>query len=352
MTNKEKYKKAFDVLASSEQLSLEVNRMKNNRVKKSSVRKVAAVFAVCMVLAGTGTGVYAAVKHFGILDFSNTGIVEVPQEAQEQIQKEPEVVQEKNDTIYECSVKEALCDSETIMLVYEVRAKESNKYLFIPEDALPEDSMRNWGYSSDMTAQEYATQNGLTIVNIGGGITNRDDLGIAEASMDFISVSDDIMDVFIRCGVTESSKTREIGVVATGRLVDSEDVMRLESTFELQDMSSTTVVRYACSEDTNEDSFYQIERAEVIQTDLGTYVDVYYSNDNGDNPEDGLTFRVIDPSGTEYPFLGGSGVEYLGENHYKERCIIGKSEIGETLNIQAFDCFEKTVYGVTQLNKE
>lgn len=349
MTNKERYKKAFDVLVSSEPICLEVKEMKQKKNKTIMAKKAAAAVVLCLALASAGMGVYAAAKYFGILDFSDRTAMEIPEEAKEQIQKDIEAVHKINDTIYECSVKEALCDSETIMLVYEVRAKEAEKYLFVPEDALPQDSIRNWGYEEDKTAQEYAAEKNLTMVNIGGGIINRDELGIAEISMDFISVEDDVMNIFMRCGVTETTKTREVNVVATGRLSDSEDVMRLESTFELQDMSTTTVLHYVCSEEVSGNDFYQIEKAEVIQTDLGTYVDVYYTNDNGENPDDGLCFRVVDQSGKKYQFMGGSGVEYLGGNHYKERCTLGKVEIGDELYIEAFDCFEKNVYGVTKL---
>lgn len=125
--------------------------------------------------------------------------------------------------------------------------------------------------------------------------------------------------------------------------------MRLESSFELQDMSTTTTNTYVCGEETSDEGFFKIEKAEVIQTDLGTYVDVFYINENGQNPEDGLTFRIVDQSGNEYKSLGGSGIEWIDGNHYKQRYILTKSEIGDILRIKAFDCFEKNVYGITEL---
>lgn len=170
MTNKEKYKKAFAVLAASEKISLEVDQMKNKKQKSNYKKSIVAAIAVLVVVTAAGSGVYAAARHWGILDFADRTAMDVPEKAVSQIQTEIETAQETNDTIFQCTVKEALCDSQTIMVVYEVAAKEADQYLFVPEDALPEDRMSNWSNVSDMTAQEYATAKGLTIVNIGGEI--------------------------------------------------------------------------------------------------------------------------------------------------------------------------------------
>ena len=347
MTNKERYKKVFDVLASSEQISLEVNQVKKTRNKKYSMKNVAVAVVICIALLGAGTAVYAAVNYFGILNFTNSRTYkEVPEEAVSQIQTNIETTQGDNDTIFNCTVKEALCDSQSITLVYEVSAIDRDKYLFIPEDAIPEDLMSDWSSITDKTAQEYASENNLTIVNICGGIMNSEDLGIAGSSMDFLSDGNDVMDIYTYCGIRESAKTMNIDFVATGRVSNSEDVMRLESSFELKDMSTTTTDTYVCGEETSEEGFFKVEKAEVIQTDLGTYVDVFYINENGQNPEDGLTFRIVDQLGNKYVC---SGVDWIEGNHYKERCILNKSEIGDILSIEAFDCYEKNVYGVTKL---
>lgn len=348
MTNKEKYKKAFNVLASSEPISLEVNAMKNKKRKLSG--NIAAAVAICVLLAGGGTGVYAAAKYLGVKDFADRSGMKLPETATEEIQKDIDVTQSENNTIFESSVKEALCDSESIMLVYEVHAKEANQYLFVPEDALPTDSVQDIGYAEDKSIGDYAAEKNLTIVYIGGGISNRDELGIAEASMDFVSAGDDVMDVFVHCGVTETAQTRDVNVVATGRIDGQEDVMSLESTFQLQDMSTTTTTEYACGENMSQGDFYEIQKAQVVQTDIGTYVDIYYRNDRLGNPDDGLTFSVVDRDGNELQSMGGSGEEVVDNDDCKIRCMLEKCEIGETLYIKAFDCNEKNVYGIFELH--
>ena len=352
MTNKEKYKKAFDVLAASETISLEVDQMKNKKQKSNYKKSIVAAIAVLVVVTAAGSGVYAAARHWGILDFADRTVMDVPEEAVPQIQTEIETAQETNDTIFQCTVKEALCDSQTITVVYEVAAKETGKYLFVPEDALHEDPMGNWSNVSDMTAQEYAAQKGLTIVNIGGGIRNTEELGIAVQSIDFLSVSDDVMDICVTCGKAEEGASMNVTMVATAHVSGSEEVMRLQSDFVLQDMSTTTSTTYLCSENASGEQFFTIEKAEVIQTELGTYVDIYYTNTKADDPEDGLSFRIVDQARKAYKSMGGSGVKCVETGHYSQRCMLNKCEIGETLYVEAFDCLGKEVYGVTELLRE
>lgn len=352
MTNKEKYKKAFDVLAASEKLSLEGMQMNGKKEKRNWARKLAAAAAALAVIVMAGTGVHAAMRYWGILNFTDDLVYDVPEEAVSQIQTEVETTPKKNDTAFECTVREALRDSQTITIVYEVAAKEAGQYLLVPTDALPEDQMMNWSDAAGLTAQEYAAKKGLTIVNVGGGIMNSEELGIDSQALDFRSVSDDVMDVFVTCGISGERKSVDVELVATALVAGEEEVLRMEQSFTLQDLSMTTTAVYFGNVENFAESYFAIERAEVIQTDLGTYVDVYYSDEKGIDPENGLTFRIVDQSGKEYDSTGGSGVETLGGDRYKQRCMLNKCEIGDSLCIEAFDCYEKDVYGVMELSRK
>lgn len=352
MTNKEKYKKAFDVLAASEKLSLEGMQMNSKKEHRNWARKLAAAAAALVVIVAAGTGVHAAMRYWGILNFTDHLAYDVPEEAVSQIQMEVETTPKKNDTAFDFTVREALRDSQTITIVYEVAAKETGQYLLVPTDALPEDQMSNWSDASDLTAQEYAAKKGLTIVNVGGGIMNSEELGIDSQALDFRSVSDDVMDVFVTCGISGEGTSVDVDLVATARVAGEEEVLRMEQSFTLQDLSTTTTAVYFGNAGNFAESYFAIERAEVIQTDLGTYVDVYYSDEKGIDPENGLTFRIVDESGKEYDSNGGSGVETLGGDRYKQRCMLNKCEIGDSLYIEAFDCYEKDVYGVAALTQQ
>ena len=59
MTNKEKYKQAFSVLHTSENFSLEVEKM-TIRNKKRTRKAIAAAVAACFILVGGSTTAYAA----------------------------------------------------------------------------------------------------------------------------------------------------------------------------------------------------------------------------------------------------------------------------------------------------
>jgi len=347
MKNKEKYKKVFNVLATSEQLHLEVDMITNKKSKTNRMKYVAAVVAICVILVGAGTGVYAAMTHFGIVDFRNRFASSVPEEAKQQIQTDIEMNQDENDTIFEMTLLESLCDSETITLVYEVSAKETGKYLFVPEDAFPEDDMCNWSDIENISAKDYAAQNNLTIVNIGGGIENREELEIVDASMDFRSVKDDVMDVYVRCNVENSTNMMEVDAVATGIILGNQDVMRLVSHFELQDLSTTEKTLYTNIVEADSNAFYRIEKVEVIQTDLGTYVDIYYIN-NEEDDDMSLSFHVMDDEGNIIEMAGGRASNLEG-NHYKERQIFDKTEFGDSISLEAYDWDEKNIYGTIKI---
>lgn len=329
-------------------------KKKEKRPGHAGFSKATAAAAALAVLVGAGGIVYAAGRYFGILDFSDELPESVPAEAVELIQSEIELTkqEEENDTIINCEVREALCDSQTITIVYEVSAKETGKYLFVPTDALPEDNMSNWSSVAGKTAEEYAAEKNLTIVNIGGGIMNSEELGIAATSMDFRSVSDDIMDIYVRAGKANDAKSIDVDLVATAVKQGDESAMRNNIHFTLQDLSTTTKTLYYSKAEKPVDAAYEIQRAEVIQTDLGTYVDVYYRNEKANDPEDGLTFRVLDQSGNAYITVGGSGVEWQEDDTYKQRIILNKCEMTEEIALEAYDCYEKTVYGVETLEKE
>ncbi|MFU0826729.1 MAG: hypothetical protein ACFWTJ_04195 [Lachnoclostridium sp.] len=66
-----------------------------------------------------------------------------------------------------------------------------------------------------------------------------------------------------------------IDFVATGRISNSNDVMRLESSFELQDMSTTTINTYVCGEESSEEGFFKIEKADTDMAHIVSTVSVF-----------------------------------------------------------------------------
>lgn len=89
---------------------------------------------------------------------------------------------------------------------------------------------------------------------------NRDELGIAVETLDFISVSDDVMDVYVTCGITEEKKSINVDFTATARISEDEEIMRLNSSFVLQDMSTTTSSTYLCNDENQNELFSGLKK--------------------------------------------------------------------------------------------
>ena len=125
----------------------------------------------------------------------------------------------------------------------------------------------------------------------------------------------------------------------------------------LQDVGTTKTIHYeaeAGPQKTNsgEGLFFKIQRADVIQTDLGTYVDIYFTDENmtlGGEDND-LEFRIVDSAGKAVDSFGGSGVKADGDG-YRTRIMLNKINPGEELNIEAYSIDSGSRYGLFKFKK-
>ena len=320
------------------------------RVKHYTGRWAAAAAVFALLLVGSTT--YAATRYFGLWDFFERIGEKVPREAEELVVKDVEQTESPltEEGVATYTVKEALCDSETIYIVLEASAVEQGKYFFAPTDAIPEDMVSDWGIDSSMSVTEYAASKNLTPVYIGGGIMNTDELGIAVTTMDFRAVSDDVMDIMIRCGKTEDGKTLDVVCQGTARQdgADMDGIMRKEITFTLNDMSISEKMCYVPVSGEIPGTEAKVEKAEVIQTDIGTYMEItYYENDP--DYRSGLSFRLPEELGAD---IRGGGAEPLEEGKWKYTLDLDKVELGDSFLLEAFDCYEKTVFGSLEMKIE
>jgi hypothetical protein len=353
MTNGERYKNAFNKVAEMEMKPINIRSIKKKHRQTNHFATVAAAIICVLLIGGTA---YAMGKYFGILDFTSRHAVEEFSEdglnlIENNIQET--LVDESDESFINCTVKEALCDSETITIVFEVSAKEKNKYLFVPADALPDDNMFNWSDITEVTAQEYATEKQLQIVNISGTITNDDELGIDSQSMDFYALDDDVMYIYVRCNKESSVKNFDVSWLTTANIysenIQFDDVVRSTITFTLEDISTLTQIEYLPNS-SNLDMQCEIIKAEISQTEIGTYVDIYYT-DTQQISNDGLTFRLVNPNGEAYQSVGGSGIIYQEDGSCMERIIMNKTNLEDTIIVEAFNCYDKTVYGRIEMSK-
>lgn len=357
MKEKEKFYKTFEKLHASPDILTEVlNMTADSKVvsikkKKKRFSHVAVVAIACLALAGAGTAAYAAARYFGIFDFNERMSVKIPEEAIPMIQMEFDEI-EKNDTIFELSVKEALCDSKSISIVLEMTAKESDKYLFVPEDAMPEDLMINWIPEGDeKTAGEYASEKNLTIVNIGGSIRNWEELGIVSQMKDFLAVDDDTMDVYITCGIDGAAENYKALISATAFSPNSSIKMKSETEIELQNQSTSSSKKYTCEWNESDKYVFKIEYCEVTESEVGTYVDIYYINQDESDGNNCLVLQVVDEEGNVLPAKDGSAYQIEGD-HYICRWTLENGVIGDKLYIQAYDVAQNIIYLTKELTRE
>lgn len=325
-----------------------------------SALKAAALVLISVTLLGTGA--YAAGRYFGILDFlkgnGNAGAVP-PVEAEELIVPVPEDAQQKTEITEgmaaDYTVKEAMCDSESIYVVLEARARERGRYFFVPEDAVAEDPVRNWGIDSDLSAGEYAASKNLEIMHVNGAIQNTDELGIAVSTIYFQWVEDDVMDIMVECGKTEKGETLDVvctGILWNESMTDMEDILRTEIRFSLTDISNAEAIAY---EPTGQaeipGSSAVIRKAEVIQTKLGTYVEMIYQCDDTEN-FNVHPLRLAGDDGQEHIIRMPSGTEILGNGEYFFKMCLEKRELGDSILLEAYDEETKEVYGTIELVKK
>jgi len=233
---------------------------------------VAAVVALLTVTA------YAAKQFFGIMDFPGSEANPLPSQAEEMIETRTEAGTQEGVSY---RLKETLTDGGQIIFVIEVQANQPEKYFLVPEMIFNTDSLRNYGFDSDMTLQEYKEQTGLTPLHVSARIRNTEELGIAEQSEGFWSLSNDTAELKVHCGAAslpEGGVNVECSVIACEEGGDVEDVIRGSFTFPLE--YETSQWEEYTPQDPNAVDGFTFQKAEVRQTELYTYIKVYYQEED------------------------------------------------------------------------
>lgn len=242
---------------------------------------VAAVVALLTVTA------YAARQFFGIMDFPGNEANPLPSQAEEMIETRTE---EGTQEGVSYRLKETLTDGGQIVFVIEVQANQPEKYFLVPEMILDTDSLRNYGFDSDLTLPEYREQTGLTPMHVSARIRNTEELGIAAQSEGFWSLSNDTAELQVYCNAAslpEGGANVECSVIACEAGGDVEDVIRGSFTFPLE-YETSQWEEYTPQEPDGVEGF-TFQKAEVRQTELYTYIKVYYEEENDD---DLLVFEI------------------------------------------------------------
>lgn len=360
--NRDYYQQMYDKIHISQDLEerlMDMYKMNNNvwKQKKSTRRTawkvVAAVAALSIVVP---TGAYAASHYFGIADFFSLSGRKLNQDANKLIEKEITQIPEK-ETASELpvtfTVQEALCDSGTVNIVVEAKANERGKYLLVPQDALESDSVENLGIDSTKTIAEYAKEKNLEILHVDSGFKVGSPYFPGVSSYYNKSLQDDVMEIGITAEREKDDTQLDVVFENAVWKSGSDDIKKSDTTFHLQDNSSSEIVQYHIEGSKEVAGTHSvITKVEMEKTEVHTYVTVYYVNSKPEI-DDGLVFRVKDSrDGSEWQFDSGSGVEDLGNGNFRQRMVYGAVDFPEQCVLEAFNCYEKNIYGQFDILKK
>ena len=322
------------------------DRMGKIGTRKNWKRSLILTFAAVMAFGAT---VFAAEKYIGISGFFQEVGNKMPEEAKDLIEKDP-VQQEDGDSILTYTVKEALCDKNSVQVVVEVTAKERGKYLLAGQDTMNEDPVRNLGIESDKTIGEYAAEKGLTIVKVGASFDFDSDLGIETAVGNYRNLEDDVVDFYSSAVKTNESKNLTVSCIGTAMLPDAkcvDDVMRTNITFQLEDKSQGRTVTYVPknAEDgiITADGKMKILSVEVEESEIGEYAAIHYMV-LGDASN--IALDVTDANGNLWNMtsVGGSAETTQNTKEGVWKIMYEKTDLPDEIGIRAYDYENSIAY--------
>lgn len=306
---------------------------KNRRKTGKVLPRIILIAAVVALLAVTA---YAARQYFGIMDFPGTQLDSLPSQAEEMIETRTE---EGSQEGISYRLKETLTDGGQIIFVIEVKTNEPEKYFLVPEMIFDEESVGAYGLPSDLSLKDYTAQTGLTPLHVNARIHNTDELGIVVQSSGFWALSNDTAELKVSCNagsLPEGGTEVECSVTASPEGGDMEDVIRGTLRFPLE-YEAGTWEEYAPKDPKAVDGL-TIQKAEVRQTELYTYIKVYYSVEG----EDDLIFRVPGKD-----FREGSGG--LEPNCYT--IVVDRLEPENGITVEVVTLSDKSVLGTVTFTK-
>lgn len=366
--NRTYYQSVYGQIHASEELKerlINMNKMSKSRTSKATRRitwkAAAAAAALAIVLP---TGAYAADHYWGITDFFRqsghtltdeagrlveTDIAQTPQKTGAETEPLDGTDQSASELPVTFTVQEALCDSGTVNIVIEAKAAESGRYLLVPDHCISEeDSVEDIGIHEDTSIGAYAKAKGLEILYVNSGFAPYSPFFPASCEYSSKSVQDDILNLFISADREKSDIDLNAVLSHSIRPAAGSDQETLKafSTCELKDMSTSRMYAYLPKESgTVPTTQAVVQKVTMEQTEVNTYVDIYYQNPQGMEEDNGLYFAVVDDSGNEWPFKSGRGIVQQKDGSYCLRLCYDKTELPKNCVLKAYDYIEKNIYG-------
>lgn len=330
-------------------ICLESQAAENTKIRSFSRKKWKRSLAFSMAAAVTLCGtVFAAEKYIGISQFFEQSGRTLPEGAEDMIAEAP-VQEEDGESIISYTVREALCDKNSVQIVIEAAAKEKGKYLLVGEYLMDEDPVSSLGMEGEQTIGEYAKEKGLTIVRVGASFKFDSDLGITNAMEICTSEGDDVLAIYSSARKEDTSENLTVSCMGTAALPDAstvDDIMRTNISFKLEDKSQTRTVSYGENEKDGgiltADGRVKIQSVAVEETELAEYVTIEYVR----LEEGNISLDVTDENGNVWKIseLGGFSEDLETGEVSVEKITYEKTELPEKIGVRVLDHDTGTAY--------
>ena len=317
---------------------LEAKDMGNYQKQKSGRSHVkymliAAIIAVSLMII---TAV-AAMNYAGMMDVTQDTPYAVPSGAAEFIETQSAQASMED---WSCTMLESLFDATSFTI--SVGFSGGDKYVIIPSYCSAGDDVSEIGLPSGQTLGDYAAQKGKTLLCVGAGIQNRDELGIPTTTILFKSQSDGEATI-VETGQKSSAVSVTQGTcIASAHIDGQKDVTRVELPFTVKEAASDVLVYKA--EDNNEVAGIHTNSFKVFQSPAGTSI-VFDQEFNGTFPED---LKRMDLDGITY---GEGGWLPNEDGKLEARWAQVKGTFGDTM-ILSFISWDNEVMGTVTLTKQ
>ena len=174
-----------------------MGKYENKRTGVSTRRLIGLASAACLVFSLAVTAY--ALNLFGIREMFRTENRELPEAADPYIQQHTETAAAED---WSARITESLCDTGKILTTVTVFG--GDKYVVVPTDAMPEDSVSFIGIQGDQTLSEYAAAQGKELLFVGATLRPNEHFEIYTEAQTFVNVSPTEMNILVESNMSGS----------------------------------------------------------------------------------------------------------------------------------------------------
>lgn len=351
---------AYSIILAGE--SEKIKEKQPDTTRKLHKKRFVLLVAVAVLIFGTTA--YAAVRNWRLTDFFTKGGKELPNQATALI--ETEVVQDSAESdLVNFKIREAVCDNQTIYVVLEARPVNPEKYLLLAIDAYYNDPAENMGISTEKgkSLAEYAAENNKQMLHVSPYLSNNG-TGIL-FSADYTTEEDGTV-VFILKGENISNlENMTLTCNTTVNTIDMDgkygEAINNSFDFKLSNKSSEETECYQQADPTVvENTGVIVDKIDLSKTELGVYTELTFhivpdaTKEQITLAKDGLWFEYLDEDGNVWESgLSGIGlVDEIKDGVFVQKNNFKDMELPEDITVRAYNCWEKTRYGMITTNKK